>query len=98
MKEKVSRDEQIALSIMAYLETHIKRDKGLVLRGVTLHDAREWIRRQIAKEQPVSEDLQIEQERYWEANELVVGEDIDYDKFCRIARHFAQWGAEHLKK
>ena len=44
MKE---RDEEIALSIMFYLETHIKKEDGFVLHGVTLKDAREWIRKMI---------------------------------------------------
>ena len=44
------RDEQIALSIMFYLETHIKKEDGLVLHGVTLKDAKEWIRKVINEE------------------------------------------------
>lgn len=41
------RDEQIALSIMFYLETNIKKEDELVLHGVTLKDAKEWIRKVI---------------------------------------------------
>ena len=58
--EDISREEQIALSIMAYLDTHIKNGKNLVLRDVTLQDAREWIRKQIRNEQPVCEELNDE--------------------------------------
>ena len=101
--EKVSRDEQIALSIMAYLDTHIKNDKNLVLRGVTLQDAREWIREQIQTKQPVCKELEEE------INNWIGGPDA----FCegvgitplpkameiaeRCARHFAQWGENRGK-
>jgi len=71
--EDVSREEQIGLSVMAYLDTHIKHDKSLVCRGVTLKDAREWIRRQIAKQdEPVCEELE-------EAAKQFVGYDMDTD-------------------
>ena len=118
--EDVSREEVIGLSIMAYLETHIKKDKGLVLRGVTLHDAREWIRRQIAKlpssndvicsqyhpnwkdnqEQHTCDELEEEIERYLHSLGVGYGgwvDGMEDDDLRGIARHFAQWGAEHAR-
>jgi len=61
---------------MAYLETHIKKDKGLVLRGVTLKDAREWIRRQIAKLPSSNDELCSQYHPHWksfqEQNDIII--------------------------
>ena len=51
----------------------------------------------IIDEQPVEgleEQLEKEMDKEW----LGWCEDVDYLAYCAIARHFAQWGAEHLKR
>lgn len=45
-------------------------------------------------EQPASEGLEEELDEMW----LEFCEDVDYLVYASIARHFAEWGAEHLKK
>lgn len=45
-------------------------------------------------EQPASEGLEEELDETW----LEYCEDVDYLVYASIARHFAEWGATHLKK
>ena len=51
------------------------------------------------QEQPVCEGLEEEIGRLWEsfADEMEGPHNL-FDIYARLARHFAQWGAEHLKK
>ena len=50
-------------------------------------------------EEPVSEELEEEIDRLWEsfADEMEGPHNL-FDIYARLARHFAEWGAEHLKK
>lgn len=47
--------------------------------------------------QPV-EGLEEEMEKFFETMPVLEHENIFEDTFQNIARHFAEWGAEHLKK
>lgn len=49
------------------------------------------------QEEPVSDDLEDEMDRYFESMEVQEHENIFEDTFHRIAKHFAEWGAEHLR-
>lgn len=59
---------------------------------------------QQSKEQPLCEDFDLESDRFFRKLPLrantppIPDEYIDEETFDRIARHFAKWGAEHLKK
>lgn len=48
------------------------------------------------QEQPVCEGLEEEFKKYWD--EMPPETILDKEAFANTARHFAQWGAEHLKK
>ena len=48
-------------------------------------------------EQP-AEGLEEEMEKFFETMPVLEHENIFEDTFQNIARHFAEWGAEHLKK
>lgn len=88
------REEIIGLSIMAYLETHLKHDKSVVLRGVNKADAREWIRRQIAREKsekPINLMAEIKQ-YYWDNFDLISSDNPTLDIVTHIARHFFELG------
>ena len=54
--------------------------------------------RQRAEEAELSEGLDAEMDKYFESMEFLEHENIFEDTFHKIARHFAEWGAEHLKK
>ena len=54
--------------------------------------------RQRAEEAELSEGLDAEMDKYFESMEVLEHENIFEDTFHKIARHFAEWGAEHLKK
>ena len=45
------------------------------------------------KEQPASEGLEEEMDEMW----LEWCEDVDYWSYVSIARHFAEWGADHFR-
>ena len=47
-------------------------------------------------EQPV-DGLEDEMDRYFETMQVLEYENIFEDTFHRIARHFAEWGADHLR-
>jgi len=102
--EEISREEQIALSIMAYLDTHIKNDKNLVLRGVTLQDAREWIRKQIKNGQLVCEGLEEAARlfaipHYMKDIDKEHIEEYPYDMMVETAfKAGAKWQAEQDKE
>ena len=61
----------------------------------------EELRTRLAKE-PVSEDLEDELDRFIASGKSVTVDDygtykVSYHDFKKVARHFAKWGAEHLK-
>ena len=50
-----------------------------------------------SKEQPVCEELGREMDRFFTSEEYEEAEKAGFGE-THLARHFAQWGAEHLKK
>ena len=50
-------------------------------------------------EKPIQDGLEEEINRLWEsfADEMEGPHNL-FDVYARLARHFAEWGAEHLKK
>lgn len=79
----------------------IDKDKSAVITGKYAEELRNAIRRKyegdkVNQKEPVNEELEEEIKRmkgWWEHN---VGKTMS--GFETIARHFAKWGAEHLKK
>ena len=57
---------------------------------------KETIRAEI--ERRPAEGLEAEMEKFFETMPVLEHENIFEDTFQNIARHFAEWGAEHLKK
>ena len=50
-------------------------------------------------EKPMNtEELEEEMDKFFETMPVLEHENIFEDTFKNIARHFAEWGAEHLKK
>lgn len=47
-------------------------------------------------EKQMNDGLEEEIESYWKENRPM--SHAEYDRLAKCARHFAQWGAEHLKK
>ena len=94
-----SEDERINTAIFKALS---KKDARDVLKecGVEVGDALDYLKRQ-SKEQPVCEGLDEEISNYIEKH---FGESWDgcvpvgCFELDKMAHHFAQWGAEHLKK
>lgn len=58
-----------------------------------------WLIDSLQQEQPV-EGLEEEVKKYWNAHALDyrIGRVADLDFLFLCARHFAEWGAEHLKQ
>ena len=52
----------------------------------------------IEKPQEPSEDLEEEISRTYHNGSITDTDDMDHVSYENIARHFAKWGAEHLKK
>jgi two-component SAPR family response regulator len=51
----------------------------------------------LESEKPIEQDgLEEEIESYWKENGPM--SHAEYDRLAKCANHFAQWGAEHLKK
>ena len=51
----------------------------------------------LESEKPMNQDgLKEEIESYWKENGPM--SHAEYDRLAKCARHFAEWGAEHLKK
>jgi len=51
----------------------------------------------LKSEKPIEQDgLEEEIESYWKENGPM--SHAEYDRLAKCANHFAQWGAEHLKK
>ena len=57
----------------------------------------EMIGEESTNKKPV-EGLEEEMEKFFETMPVLEHENIFEDTFQNIARHFAEWGAEHLKK
>ena len=51
----------------------------------------------VKSEKPI-EGLEEEMDKFFETMPVLEHENIFEDTFKNIARHFAKWGAEHLKK
>ena len=49
-------------------------------------------------EKPMQDGLEEEMEKFFETMPVLEHENIFDVTFQNIARHFAKWGAEHLKK
>jgi hypothetical protein len=49
-------------------------------------------------EKPMQEGLEEEMDKFFETMLVLEHENIFEDTFKNIARHFAEWGVEHLKK
>ena len=94
-----TREEIIGLSIMFYLDTHLKHENSVISGGklkVTHSEAREWIRRQIDRiKEEDSVELEDEIVTRWKSLHNA-GNDIPFDTFNGIARHFAQWQKEQM--
>ena len=54
----------------------------------------------LESEKPMNQDKELEKEidRYFEPLHLVDIQEEPFTQMYKCARHFAQWGAEHLKK
>ena len=50
------------------------------------------------KQEPASEDLEREMDKYFETMPVLEYENIFEDTFQRIAKHFAQWQKERMMK
>lgn len=55
---------------------------------------------ELQQEQPEEPDKSLEEEmdKFFETMPVLEHENIFEDTFKNIARHFAEWGAEHAKK
>lgn len=82
------REEIIGLSIMVYLDTHLKHEGSIVCRGVTHSEAREWIRRQIARGESEKPNNHLEQPVMiqWTGNNLK-----DIIEFTGKSPRFDEW-------
>ena len=68
-------------------------------------DGADYVRRRmkevlsdLEKSEKPSEGLEEEMDKFFETMPVLEHENIFEDTFKNIARHFAKWGAEHLKK
>lgn len=92
-------------------EKEIKESEKLMQKGLDVTDfckpiypdiaqcvADHWWEMLEEDEKPRNQDrLEEEMDKYFESMEVQEHENIFEDTFHKIARHFAKWGAEHLK-
>lgn len=61
-------------------------------------DMAERVLDSLESEKPMQEELEEEISRTYHNGSVADTSDMDHVDYENIARHFAQWGAEHLKK